>query len=148
MMPRITGSGSQKVKKLMSRLRSPSSVGRRDGADPSIYKGRGHDLKKECGQNVGNKKTGQPASSRKCRSDLFWLVRPEGFEPPAYWSVAGEHEVVCQCGHADWKHNASGDCSRCSCRGWYGPADETDDEAFWGIVGGVHRLVDSPKYDH
>lgn len=67
------------------------------------------------------KATGQP---------LEWLadgvVRPEGFEPPAYWSVA------CEC----VDRHGRGDCDLgCSC-GWCAP-EAWDEAAFWAIVDAV-----------
>jgi hypothetical protein len=41
-------------------------------------------LKMSVGKMWAKKKQASPHSSRKCRSDLFLVVRPEGFEPPAY----------------------------------------------------------------
>ncbi len=76
------------------------------------------------------KVTGQP---------LEWLaegieVRPEGFEPPAYWSVA-DLEDLCPCedGHEDPFQPCY-----CSC---HGRVDEGLEARFWSIVAELEAVA-------
>jgi hypothetical protein len=63
-------------------LTTMAPAGILDQADGEAVRTTQHFVK--CWQNVGKRKQAQPHSKRKCWSDQFYLVRPEGFEPPAY----------------------------------------------------------------
>jgi DNA-binding XRE family transcriptional regulator len=85
--------------------------------------------------------TGQP---------LEWLaegvVRPEGFEPPAYCSVA-DGIGPCRCRHGVWRH-ADGSCEACYCLGFLEtrhddlvlnpPCPVCGSPLVWGVCVGIH----------
>jgi hypothetical protein len=52
-------------------------------------------------------------------SRLITMVRPEGFEPPAYCSVAEDGDALpwCRCKHSVYEHSEYGHCMHgdCSC---------------------------------